>query len=163
MAQDVELIHQNAGIGSAWVLFPLPLGRPHPRQLALVGAVAKLLAAGLGVGHWERRKPVLVAVGGHLPLLPGAAIDPTHRSLHRRPLTGGEPGLAHAPGESPQRARPRTGPASIAALKRQGVRFFITPSGSPGLQQGAIHGEVLIAEQWLDLRERPSASPGTSP
>lgn len=107
----------------------LSAGRQQRRWLAALVAAGGLLAAGLGVAHWQRQQPVPVAVGVDLPLVPGAAIDPTDR--HTADLY-----LEENPGSRMRLVNhlnapdPSTGPASIAALKRQGVRFFITTQAS---------------------------------
>lgn len=87
------------------------------------------LVGGLAIWRWQRHGPVPVAVGIDLPLVPGAAIDPTDRHTadlyleeHRRSRMQLRNHI-NAPD-------PATGPSSIAALKRQGVRFFITTQAS---------------------------------
>lgn len=110
-------------------------------------AAALLLAGGLGVVHWQRRQPVQVAVGIDLPLVPGAAIDPTDR--HTADLYLEEnPGTRMRLVNHLNAPDPATGPASIAALRRQGVRFFITTQASShavrSLSQFADGGALAI-------------------
>lgn len=87
------------------------------------------LAGGLLGWLWQRHSPVTVAVGVDLPLVSGAAIDPSDR--HTAELY-----LQEHP-DSPIRLvnqlndpDPATGPASIAVLQGQGVRFFINTQAS---------------------------------
>lgn len=101
-----------------------------------------LLTGGAAAGSWwwTQQRPITVAVGVDLPLVPGAAIDPSDRNsadlvLEQRP--GSRIRLVNhynAPD-------PATAAASIAALKRQGVRFFVTTQASshavPSLPQFA--------------------------
>jgi branched-chain amino acid transport system substrate-binding protein len=89
-----------------------------------------LLVAGAGAWWWWWwLRPIKVAVGVDLPLVPGAAIDPSDR--HSADLF-----LDQRPGSRIRLINhynapdPATGPTSIAALKRQGVRFFITTQAS---------------------------------
>ena len=106
--------------------------------LALAGAAA-------GAWWWQQQRPITVAVGVDLPLVPGAAIDPSDRYsadlyLERHP--GSRIRLVNMH-NAPD---PASGPATVAALKRQGVRFFITTQASshavPSLSQFAT-GDAL--------------------
>lgn len=117
-----------------------------PRRVWAPGSLAVLtLLGGLAVWSWQRQAPVPVAVGIDLPLVPGAAIDPTDRhtaDLYLEEQRGSRIRLVNhlnAPD-------PATGPGSIAALKRQGVRFFITTQASshavPSLREFA-DGQAL--------------------
>lgn len=128
------------GRGVDGVQFLLPLSRRRLRRLAPLLAAGVLLAGGLGLVLWQRRQPVLVAVGIDLPLVPGAAIDPTDR--HTADLYLEEhPGTRIRLVNHLNAPDPARGPASIAALKRQGVQFFITTQASnlavPSLSQFA--------------------------
>ena len=107
-----------------------------PKTAAL--ACVLLLAAVLGIGYWQQRRPILVAVGIDLPLVPGAAVDPTDR--HSADLYLEEHPHSRIRVVNHLNAPdPNTGPTSIAALKNQGVRFFITTQASshavPSLSQ----------------------------
>jgi hypothetical protein len=100
------------------------------RRILAVGTLSLAgLVAGLLVWHWQRRSAVVVAVGVDLPLVPGAAINPSDRhtaDLYLEDHPGSRLRLVnHFNGHDPA-----SGPASIAALKRQGVRFFITTQSS---------------------------------
>lgn len=103
----------------------------------------------LGLIVWQglRRSAVVVAVGVDLPLVPGAAINPSDRHTADLYL------------EEHPRSRLRlvnhfndevaaSGPASIAKLKRQGVRFFITTQSStlavPSLREFADGSALAI-------------------
>lgn len=103
----------------------------------LTGAAVTWLVRRLG--------EVTVAVGVDLPLVEGAAVDPSDRYA-------ADLFLQEKPG-SPLRVvnlfnypDPASGPTSIAALKQQGVRFFITTQASshavPSLPQFAS-GDAL--------------------
>jgi branched-chain amino acid transport system substrate-binding protein len=120
--------------------------RNQPRRTA-VGAVlaagALLLSGGLLWREWLG--PVTVAVGVDLPLVEGAAVDPSDRYA-------ADLFVQETPG-SPVRVvnmfnhpDPASAPASITALKQQGVRFFITTQASshavPSLPQFAS-GDAL--------------------
>lgn len=94
--------------------------------LLLLACGLVLLALGC---WWWRQRPVLVAVGVDLPLVSGAAVDPTDRyaadlALEERP--GSRIRLLNMLNG----ADPASGPATIADLKRRGVRFFITTQAS---------------------------------
>lgn len=101
-------------------------------RIALVMAAvlsASGFAAAFTAWQWQRRAPVPVAVGIDLPLLPGAAVDPSDRytaDLYLETHPGSRIRLLNHP-NAPD---PATGPGSIAALKQQGVRFFITTQAS---------------------------------
>ena len=102
--------------------------RPH----ALLAA-ALISVSGLVVGviswQWQARSPVKVAIGIDLPLVPGAAIDPSDRhtaDLYLEDHPGSRMRLVNHINDPD----PATGPASIVALKREGVRFFITTQAS---------------------------------
>lgn len=115
----------------------------HPRRLA-IGA-AGLLAVAATALLLARQRPVPVAVGVDLPLVNGAAIDPSDRNtadlyLEQQPrslillLTHFNP------------PDPAGGPSSIAALKQRGVRLFVNTQASshavPSLPQFA-DGQAL--------------------
>ena len=106
-------------------------GRPKGRTIALAaGALVGLSAlAGLLYGQLQRNWPVVVAVGIDYPVLPGAAVDPSDRNtadlfLEENPRSRIRLINHHNP------ADPAAAAASIQALKRQGVRFFITTQAS---------------------------------
>jgi branched-chain amino acid transport system substrate-binding protein len=103
--------------------------------LALAAMV--LAAAVLGYRGW-RQRPVLVAVGVDMPLVNGAAIDPTDRytaDLYLEEHPRSRIRLVNMV----NRPDPASGPATIAQLKREGVRLFITTQASnlavPSLSQ----------------------------
>ncbi|EAQ68971.1 putative ABC transporter/ periplasmic substrate-binding protein [Synechococcus sp. RS9909] len=105
-----------------------------------LGLALLMGAAVAGSWWWSRQRPITVAVGVDLPLVPGAAIDPSDRNsadlwLEQRP--GSRIRLVNHY-NTPD---PATAAASIAALKRQGVRFFVTTQASshavPSLPQFA--------------------------
>ncbi len=108
---------------------------------------AALLAVGLlgWLWLWQRQRPVTVAVGVDLPLGPGAAIDPSDRhtaELYLEEHPGSRIRLVNQLND----VNPATGPESIAVLRRQGVRFFISTQASshavPSLPQFA-DGQAL--------------------
>ena len=100
-------------------------------RLPLVAAgLLGLGLAGMLLGWiWQRQRPVTVAVGLDLPLMPGAAIDPSDRhtaELYLQEHPGSRIRLVNQLNDPD----PATGPESIAALQRAGVRFFITTQAS---------------------------------
>jgi branched-chain amino acid transport system substrate-binding protein len=104
------------------------LGRATAAAAATVFGVSGLVG-GVIICHLHRRAPVQVAVGIDLPLVPGAAIDPSDRNtadlyLEEHPRSRIRLVNHFNPPD------PAGGPASIAALKRDGVRFFITTQAS---------------------------------
>lgn len=135
------------------------LRRIAPAPLLLVGAGVLLLLGAAG-WWWQMRRPLQVGMDLGRPLSRGAAINPSHRYsadlfLAERPHTrirlvnvvnGGDPSNASR---------------SIAALKRRGVRFFITafPSNHalralPHFQQGdALTINVSSASNRLNGRD----------
>lgn len=103
----------------------VPFTRP---TLLPLGALL-LSAAAVGGGLWWRWRPLPVAVGVDLPLVEGAAVDPTDRHVadlfledHRGSRIRLQNLLNHPD--------PASGPKSIATLKRRGVRLFITTQAS---------------------------------
>lgn len=91
--------------------------------LVLLDAVA--VAAGGGWWWWQRR-PIAVAVGVDLPLVPGAAIDPSDRYSADLVLEQ-HPGSRIRLVNMHNAPDPASGPATVAPLKRRSVHFFITP------------------------------------
>ena len=110
--------------------------------LVLLGAGA--VAIGGGWWWWQQR-PIAVAVGVDLPLVPGAAIDPSDRYSADLVLEQ-HPGSRIRLVNMHNAPDPASGPATVAALKRRGVRFFITTQASshavPSLSQFAT-GDAL--------------------
>ena len=100
-----------------------------PRAQVLAGLLTLGLAGALLGWLWQRQRPITVAVGVDLPLVSGAAIDPSDR--HTAELY-----LEETPGSRIRLVNqlnapdPATAPESIAALQRQGVRFFINTQAS---------------------------------
>lgn len=93
------------------------------RPLLLAAAIAGVVVGAVALGVWWRQRPVLVAVD--LLLVQGAAWDPTARN-------SAELFLEEHP-RSPIRlvtlfsgSEPASSPASIAALKKRGVHFFLS-------------------------------------
>jgi ABC-type branched-subunit amino acid transport system substrate-binding protein len=98
------------------------------RWLLLAGGLV-LLASLAGTGWWRRQRPVPVAVGVDLPLVSGAAVDPSDRytaDLVLEDRRGSRIRLLNLLNDPD----PASGPASIAELKRRGVRLFITTQAS---------------------------------
>lgn len=98
---------------------------------APVAAIAVAAALALvGAGLWQfRLRPVVVAVGVDEPLVNGAVIDPSDRNtadlyLEEHPRSRIRLVNHFNPPD------PAQGPASIAALKRQGVRLFVNTQAS---------------------------------
>ena len=89
-----------------------------------------VLAGAVGGGWWWwQRRPIIVAVGVDLPLVPGAAIDPSDRysaDLFLEQHPGSRIRLVNMYNQSD----PASGPGTVVALKRSGVRFFITTQAS---------------------------------
>ena len=115
----------------------------HSRRLA-IGAAGLLAAAATALLLW-RQRPVPVAVGVDLPLVNGAAVDPSDRNtadlfLEANPRSRIQPLTHFNPPD------PAGGPTSIAALKQRGVRLFINTQASshavPSLPQFA-DGQAL--------------------
>lgn len=110
----------------------------------LLAATVLLSAAAAGL-LWWRHRPVTVAVGVDLPLVHGAAVDPSDRYAADLFLEEHPNSLIRLVNHfnKPDAA---SGPASIAELKRLGVRFFITTQASnlavPSLGQ-FTRGEAL--------------------
>ena len=108
------------------------------RRTLLPLGIVLLIAAAAGLWLRWRQRPVTVAVGVDLPLVSGSAVDPSDRYaadlyLQEHPRSPIRlVNLFNKP-------EPASGPASIAALKRQGVRLFITTQASnlavPSLSQ----------------------------
>ena len=121
---------------------------PRRRRWALL--LFALLAGGgaafLGLWWWSTR-PIPVAVGVDLPLVPGAAIDPSDRysaDLFLEQRSGSRIRLVNHYNDPD----PATAPDSIASLKRSGVRFFITTQASshavPSISQFASGDALAI-------------------
>lgn len=114
------------------------------RTLLPLGALLLTVAAA-GGWLWWRQRPVTVAVGVDLPLVSGAAVDPSDRNAADLYLEE-HPGSAMRLVNLFNKAEPASGPTSIAVLKHQGVRFFITTQASnlavPSLGQFA-RGDAL--------------------
>lgn len=112
---------------------------------AWIGATG--MAGGLIAWQWQQRSPVTVAVGVDLPLMPGAAVDPTDRHTAELYLEA-HPQSRMRLVNHLNAPDPATGPSSISALKQQGVRFFLTTQASshavPSLGQFATGDALAI-------------------
>lgn len=104
-----------------------------PLRRSRVRVAAGLLALGLAAGGlgWLglRQRPVTVAVGVDLPLVSGAAIDPSDRHTAELYLEE-HPGSRIRLVNQLNAPDPATAPESIAVLQRRGVRFFVNTQAS---------------------------------
>lgn len=110
----------------------------------LVAGATLLLAGATGLLLW-RQRPIPVAVGVDLPLVNGAAVDPSDRNTADLYLEE-NPGSRIRPLTHFNPPDPAGGPDSIAALKRRGVSLFVNIQASshavPSLPQFA-DGQAL--------------------